>query len=365
LAARPSAADSLDRSAIPHNLLALVGDGDPRQAPAELVAVLAPANDGRADAQSQNIINSLAFSPDGKTLASGNRDGTIHLWDVKSGQWRKTLSGHQFRTNQVAFHPNGTVLASGGEDGKVRLWEVPSGHEIQELAHSLRTKEYQCVAFSPNGKWLVSSSLHDTVRLWDAETLQLLRALPTQEVWSIAFIPNSNTFVLGTEEGGLHFWDAERRELLGSIHDLRENAIRGVAVHPAGRWLAHGAHWSDGSVRVWDLRERHEVLTLKGHKNFVLSCVWRADGRMLASSGITEPQDEDRVVRLWDMSQLQTAAPEGTSPRCKVVPIPVGELHALALSPEGRHLAVGTKAGVVCILRLSRRGEVMRFPVVE
>ena len=110
-------------------------------------------------------VRSVAFSPDGRLLASGSLDGTAKLWDVASGRELRTLSGHSGEVYSVAFSPDGRVLASGGYDETVKLWDVASGRELRTL--SGRSGKVTSVAFSPDGRVLASGSDYNTVKLWD------------------------------------------------------------------------------------------------------------------------------------------------------------------------------------------------------
>jgi WD40 repeat protein len=105
----------------------------------------------------------VAFSPDGKTLASGSDDNTIKLWDVATGKEQATLKGHTAWVASVAFSPDGKTLASGG-DTTVRLWDM-EGKELATLKG--HTKGVNSVAFSPDGKTLASGSQDKTIKLWD------------------------------------------------------------------------------------------------------------------------------------------------------------------------------------------------------
>ena len=141
---------------------------------------------------------SVAFSPDGTTLASGgSRDGTVVLWDVASGQETATLQGHIYVVYSVAFSPDGATLASGSRDGTVVLWEVASGQETATLRH---TTGLTSVAFSPDGTTLASVSYDETVRLWDVASGQEKATLRGHTSWvrSVAFSPDGTTLASGS-----------------------------------------------------------------------------------------------------------------------------------------------------------------------
>jgi WD40 repeat protein len=112
----------------------------------------------------RNFVWALAFSPDGRTLASAGFDGTVRLWDIANGQLRTTFWGHTDQVDTLAFAPDGQLLASGSHDGTVRLWDTATGEELATL-HG-HTGRVTAVAFAPNGQWIASGSHDRTVRLW-------------------------------------------------------------------------------------------------------------------------------------------------------------------------------------------------------
>jgi WD40 repeat protein len=116
-----------------------------------------------------NDVNSVAFSPDGRLLASGSGDKTIKLWDVATGSLVRTLSGHTSWVNSVAFSPDGRLLASGSADNTIKLWDVASGSLVRTLTG--HTDWVRSVAFSPDGRLLASGSGDDTIKLWDISDL--------------------------------------------------------------------------------------------------------------------------------------------------------------------------------------------------
>jgi len=207
-------------------------------------------------------VGRVAFSPDGETLASGSDDNTIRLWDIStvlntgahSGQQiGEPLSGHTDVVLSVAFSPDGKTLASGSRDDTIRLWDVGSGQQIGEPLTG-HTWTVTSVAFSPDGETLASGSWDDTIRLWDVHSGQPigepLRG-HTATVYSVAFSPDGETLASGSWDRTIRLWDVETGQPIGEPLRGHTRSVYSVAFSPDGETLASGS--ADGTIWLWDM----------------------------------------------------------------------------------------------------------------
>jgi WD40 repeat protein/serine/threonine protein kinase len=277
----------------------------------------------------------VAFSPDGRTLAASN-DTTVQLWDLATRQESAVLRGHTAHVLGLAFSPNGKMLASCGHDATIRLWDLATKQELKTLQGQ---SSYWSVAFTPDGKTLITGGMDSLIRLWDTATWQPVRALRghTLATRRIALSSNGRTLASGSDDRTLKLWDLAAKpdpEVLPG-HEAWASC---VAFSPDGRLLASGGAF-DHLVKLWDLATGREIASFPGHQDSVKSVQFTPDGKTLLSGG------EDKTVRLWNVaSRQQVRQFEHKDPA-----------DCVTLSPDGMMLAAGSFNGSASVWEIATR----------
>lgn len=230
-----------------------------------------------------SLVASVAWSSDGKFLATGSYDKNAIVYRGQAPYEELHRLPHPFRIRCLAVSPESNLLAVGSRDRKesgIRLWDLQNGQATGTLEG--HTNFLMSLAFSPDGRILGSASIDHTVRLWDPTTRKLLRTLPHQEqVFALAFSPDGRTLATGDRTGNVHFWDLGEGRLLAS-QQHHTSIVRSLAYSPDGRTLASGSQ--DRTVRLWNPDLYQELLSLPPLTHEVNGVAFSADGAYLAAA---------------------------------------------------------------------------------
>ena len=273
-------------------------------------------------------VNSAAFSPDGKLIASASDDNTIRIWDVNTGKELKILKGHIYCICSVEFSNNGKHIVSASYDGTVRIWDTETGKEVDFLSgfdciryatfcHNerriilalcdgtirvldaktrLQTKSIKghSAALSPDGNRIVSASEDGTIQIWDAKSGKKLLVLEghTSGVNSVAFSHDGKRIVSTSRD--LRIWDSETGVQQLILKGSTPLDYYSATFSPDGRSIVSTS--SDYIIRVWDIETGMQLNLLEGHTDFVNSAVFSPNGKQIVSAS------GDKTVRIWDIN---------------------------------------------------------------
>ncbi|OYD89654.1 hypothetical protein CDG76_34275 [Nostoc sp. 'Peltigera membranacea cyanobiont' 210A] len=241
----------------------------------------------------KDFVRFLTFSPDEKILASSSDDLTIKLWNTNTGECLNTIQAHADWIWCVVFSPDGQTLATGSDDQMVKLWDVKTGRciiTLQEHSDFVRS-----VAFSPDGSKLISGSGDKTIRLWDIKTGECLKVFEghSGSVWRVAFSPDGQIIASGSDDKTVKLWDINTGDCTKTLQGYKGRVGSVAFSPPDGQTLATGS--DDQTVKLWDVKTGQCWKTLKGSTHWIYSVACSSNAGMLASSG------EDRLVRLWNV----------------------------------------------------------------
>ena len=277
-----------------------------------------------------NVVWAVAFSPDGKTLASGSWDQTVRLWDVDTEQLRHLLTEHTNEVTSVAFSTDGDTLVSGDWDGVIRLWNPHTGKQKRKLTD--HRGGVTSVAFSPDGSILASGSADQTIRLWNPHTGKLLHTFTehTDEIESVAFSSDGAILASASYDHTIRLWNPHTKQLLHTLTEHTAEVVR-LAFSRDGLTLVSSS-W-DGTIRLWNPHTGKLKRTLPNQGGWMNPVAFSPDGATLLIGG--------HGISIWDTDTEQYKIPLIED---------IGEVVSVVFSPDGQTVACGSTDNMVRLL---------------
>ena len=285
------------------------------------------------------VVNAVAFSPDGTMLASAGAERGILLWDVHRGRRVgllhsdariEGLNRHFGGMSSVAFSPDGRLLASGSEDGMLLIWDIEGRRELAARSGNrpLHFSKVVSVVFSRDGRTLASATEDGTIAVWDVAARRRLRTMASPTGVERLAIAADGRRMASAGDDSVTFWDID---LGRAARTVTLSGFTEAAFSPDLSTLASTLY--DGPVELWDLEGGARLAALRGHGQSVSALAFSADGRTLATAG------GDLAVGLWDVERRRALGFFSTfdSPT------------SVSLSPDGERLALGESDGTVVL----------------
>lgn len=276
----------------------------------------------------------VAISPDGNIVA-GSYTTQVVLWDIPSGEILATLSGgsledvagYNVGVGQISFSPDGKYLATANIDGVSTVWDIDTSRKVLSIM-SVETLPPKAIDYSPDGKLLANGGDAGIVRVWDAKQgTELFSRELGGIIHALSFSPDGKFLAAASEDGGIKVWDAGTGEVVSS--PPRQSGMYNIAFLADGRYATAG---QDGTARVWDPLTGQQALLLAGPNSTVISVDGSPDGRRIITGAY------DGNLRIWD------AAP---GKELMTIPAHGGIVWEVVYSPDGKRLASASVDGTV------------------
>lgn len=244
--------------------------------------------------QHTDLVAAVAWSPDGRLVATASWDHTVKVWNAQNGELLCTYFGHSGEIYALAWSPNGQKIASASNDNTVQVWD-PTNCSTPFLTYTGHSGAVYSVAWSPDGLEIISGSWDHTARIWNALTGKTLQIFPfTDVVSSVAWAHNGQNIAIGdwNEYVQIIHQDTSSSNWK-TLQKYRDNdAVNAVAWSPNDIYLASGNQ--DGTLQVRDVVHGRNVWTNNGHNDAVNAVAWSPDGTEIASGS------DDKTVRIWN-----------------------------------------------------------------
>ncbi len=298
-------------------------------------------------------VDSVAFSPDGKIIASGSWDKTVRLWNVATREEITSLTEHTGPVYCIAISHDGKMLASGSYDRTIRLWDLDTYKNIAILTG--HKDAVSSLAFSPDGKMLASGSYDKTIRLWDVDTETSMKTFTEHQgrVTSVTFSPDGKILASGSWDNTFRLWDVDTHTNIYTFTEVTGD-VMSVVFSPDGKTLATGSE--KGAIRLWDVETTENIKTFGEHAHSYLwnMCLaFSPDGKTIAA-GIYRGS-----IRIWDIATERMIGVIADRDK------KMGTVDSIAFSPDGKTIATGSWDPTVRLWHISRSFKITPYPIVS
>ncbi len=266
------------------------------------------------------VVNTVAFSPKGDLLASGSGNNKVCLWDVTTGTLRKTLLGHFGSVETVSFSPDGKLLASGSSDRKVKVWSLPSGENTHTFSHQggVYTTE-----FSPDGEILASAGWEGKIKLWSIKEKRFKRSWRGHQssIECLRFSPDGKLLASASRDKTIKVWSTRNGKLIKTLKG-HKGKVYTLSFSPDSRILASGSN--DKTIHLWSIKLGVVLEKWQGHSERVWTVCYHPKKNILASGGW------DKTLKLWEIKNLEEVEEQAVFkllPQLDIISPQVGREH--------------------------------------
>lgn len=239
---------------------------------------------------------SISFSPDGTKLVSGSWDQTVKIWDIKTGEVIRRFHGHDKSLRSACYSPSGKFIASAGWDKEIIIWYEPTGLELKRL--SGHTQCIRAIDYSPDGKYIASGGYDLYLRIHEVSSGREIFSFKGHRypIEALSYSPDGKYIATGGNDNVIKLWSTESNKLYKTLSG-HTDGVYSVSFSADGRYLASGGN--DYTIKIWDVNNGTCIKTIKGHQLTIKSVAFSPNGKILVSGSA------DKTIRVWDIENLK------------------------------------------------------------
>jgi WD40 repeat protein len=284
-------------------------------------------------------VNAVSIIPDGSHIISGSYDNTLKVWNLKTRGLVHTLTGHASSVNAIAVTPDGLKIISSSSDCSLKVWDLKTGEVLHTLVGHRASIKAVTAIFTKNNKWVVSGSYNDTLRVWNLETGEEFTLGESDMVWSITATHDGQRVITASQNGTINVWKVETWEQECTLKGHSE-AVRTVAVTSDGKQIISGS--SDGIIKIWKVGTWENEATFTAHTAWVLAVAATPDGKQIISASGNNLSTEN-LLKVWNIEKCSRPFSSNNEYRTKNGHS--GSVEVIAFTPDGKEMISAAKDG--------------------